>query len=222
MEEEEEEDTAEEDSEEEDDEDRKMPAAKEMPAKEDEDESSLDIPQDEDALVETNRTPKFSLLAGNKYESTEEELDDDSPAGIAAKLSSSDTAAFHSSDDTPGQLKAPPEHNLLTSKKFEIDTDSKSEDDYSVVNEEGVDNELEDSPPDELADDEDMPPEEQPKVAPEDASVDVDGDDFDAEDASVDDADAAAEDEEEEELPPPAQKKQKVQSFLTSFFGQQG
>ena len=123
--EEEEEDTAE-DSEEED-EDRKMPAAKEGDALLcGEDESSIDIPQDEDALVETNRTPKSFLLADSKLKSAEEESDDISPAGIA-KPSSSDTApAFNSSDDTPGQLKAPPGHNLLTSKKFVFDTDSKS------------------------------------------------------------------------------------------------
>ena len=175
----------------------------------------------EDALVDTNdRTPKSSLSAGFKLKTAGEELDDDSPAGFAAKPSSSDTAAFHSSDDTPGHLKAPPEHNLLTSKKFEIDTDSKSEDDYSAVNEEDFDNELEDLPPDELADDE-VPSANvaEPEVAPEDASIDVDGDDFDSEDASADDHQAEDDDDEEEEVPPPAQKKPKVQSFLTSYFG---
>jgi len=124
VEEEEEEDTAE-DSEEED-EDRKMPAAKEDDALLcGEDESSLEIPQDEDALVETNRTPKSSLLADSKLKSAEEELDDISPAGIAKPFSSVDTATFHSSVDTPGQLKAPPEKKL-TSNMLKSVTASKS------------------------------------------------------------------------------------------------
>ena len=103
-------DTAEE---EEDDEDRKMPAEEEEDGEEDEAKSSLK------AMVEAKRTPKPSFLL-------EEELDDDSPAGIA-KPSSSDTApAFKSSDDTPGQLKGPPEKNLLMSNMLKFDTDSKS------------------------------------------------------------------------------------------------
>jgi hypothetical protein len=166
-----------------------MPAAKENDALLcGEDESSIDIPQDEDSLVETNRTPKSFLLADSKLKSAEEESDDISPAGIAKPFSSDTAATFHSSVDTPCQLKAPPEKKL-TSNMLKSVTASKST---------SVDN------------------------------LKPDGDDSDAEDASVGDAVAAAEEEEangdddndedndEEEVPPPAEKKQKT---LFSFFG---
>ena len=108
-------------AEEKEDEDRKMPAEEEEDSEEGEAKSSL---KSENTMVEANeRTPKPSLLTSK---TAEEESDDDSPAGIA-KPSSSDTApAFKSSDDTPGQLKGPPEKNLLMSNMLKFDTDSKS------------------------------------------------------------------------------------------------
>ena len=104
-----------------------MPAAKEDDALLcGEDESSLEIPQDEDALVETNRTPKSFLLADSKLKSAEEELSDDSPAGIAKPSTSDTAAAFQLSDDTtPSHMKPPPE-NKLSSNMLKFDTDSKS------------------------------------------------------------------------------------------------
>lgn len=179
-------DTAEE---EEDDEDCKMPAEEEEDGEEDEAKSSL---KSENTMVEANeRTPKASLLTSK---TAEEESDDDSPAGIA-KPSSSDTApAFKSSDDTLGQLKGPPEKNLLMSNMLKFDTDSKS---APVGNLKTDDNDS-----DELSEAEDQVPEDELEDVPVEAAVDNE--------------------EEEEELPPPPRKKPKVQSSLMSFFGQQG
>jgi len=152
-------DTAEEEDE---DEDRKMPA-------EEEEEGEAPL-KSENTMVEANeRTPKLSLLTSK---TAEEESDDDSPAGIA-KPSSSDTApAFKSSDDTPGQLKGPPEKNLLMSNMLKFDTDSKSAPVGNLKTEGDLD-EIEDQHPAAQPDAHPMVPfvnvaelEEQPEAAP--------------------------------------------------------